>query len=308
MSNSSVRIRNLKSFYSITTETSKIKHQVIFDWLWVLLWNSKDNLLYNPITDNSVEKFLVKARWNIADILLWANFGKPSQRLEIINCWNQNQVYFFMHLLASVSNQVVHNIWYTDTLIVENPFNYLPDTVNSIAIGWAVADCAAICSNWKNKIIWISHVWRKGIKNQIIEQLIDYYKFSVWENWLNEIKFFISPMAWKNYEFEEKSLIDKLGKIFQKYNIDHIKDEIFIRYANNPKKWTFYMRKLIKRIFLEHQIEPSQIYFHPDDTTDINNVWPSYRLHSLWKKWHLPGSPIYNSRMWVFNVLYKKFL
>jgi len=105
----------------------------------------------------------------------------------------------------------------------------------------------------------------------------------------------------------------KFAKISEKYNIDFMKDKI-VEKTNNPDKVVFFLERLIKRIFLENWTTLKQLTFHQDYTTDLNNSWPSYRIHSLWKKWIITSDMtiksqnwiIPDARLWVFNTIFNK--
>jgi hypothetical protein len=43
--------------------------------------------------------------------------------------------------------------------------------------------------------------------------------------------------------------------------------------------------KLIKAILLKLWVPEENMNFYPEYTTNLDNSWPSYRIHSLFKKW-----------------------
>jgi len=277
--------------------------ETIFDGTWQLLKWKKDNLLYN-IDPNKPEKewideLLYKLTWNIADVLCGVNFKKPGKKLFYTDNLELNDKYWAETI----------NVWYLDSYLLIDPLCIIKNTdKKSIWIWWAVADCAWIASsyNWLYpwEIIWLTHAWRTWIKNWVIEQLIDFYKKTLWEEKLKFVDFDISPTAGKNYEWDINIFFKVFNNILNKYNIDPIKENII---EINKDKWFFYLDRIIKRIFLENWVNLEQLNFHKDYTTSFNNSWPSYRVHSLYKKWIFPSEKvIYDARMWVFNLVYKK--
>jgi len=304
-----LKIRNLNEFYSIQREfKSWIIQETINDGVWVLIWNNKDNLLYNKkciewlykkeIEEERLETIIKTIKTSLADILLWVDFTQPWRNIEILK-WN-----IFKN--DNIKNQI-KNRWYLDTLLLENPFEIFNNS-KSIAIWSAVWDCAAISSFyidelWKKQIIWLTHVWYVGLKNWVVEQLIDAYKSIIWRKNLKHIYFDISPLAWENYEFEKEFLLKLFADIFKEYDIDYIQDGIFKPYINTKEKGDFMIWKLLERILLENGIEKKQLNFNNDYTTSFDNSWPSYRLHSLSINWELGWDIIPNSRMWIFNVI-----
>jgi len=304
--------KNIDWFYSIKKWFKYgIIQETINDGLGILLWKEKDNLLYNKEAlwlnkeqqEERWQNILENTRKNIANILVWADFKQPWQNIKIIQ-WNK--------LGENIQNlkdwkiEWVYNIWYTDNLLLEDPFKN--SNIKSVALWGAVWDCANISSFYKGnekEIMWISHAWYAGLKNQVVEQLIDSYKSLIWRENIKKIIFDISPLAGINYEFEEEVLLKLFKNFFKKYDIDHIQDNIYKPYKNNTGKWYFMTGKLLERILLENGIEKKQLNFHPDDTTSYDNKWPSYRLHTLSKQWLYDWKNIPNSRMWVFNILRK---
>ena len=361
----------------------------VFDWKWTLLKETKDNLLYNIdwIAENwkklnSQER--LKSIWeiaqkNIADLLIWTDFKKPSKNL--ISIKNTSD----LHNYSNKKEENI-NLWYADNTIIFNTQNILKDLwINSLALWWAVADCGWICWNYNNwEIISISHAWWGWITNWVVEQLIYTYMAELWKKEFQKVQFDFSPMAWINYEWDKdifdknvenyiqnlnkqyqtlekeikdiklniykiknniysqynrknlekqikgyKIKVDKLIisqnelktfnihqkfiKIAREYNIDYMKDKI-VENSSNTKKVIFFLDRLIKRIFLENWANINQLNFHKENTTDLNNSWPSYRIHSLWKNWIITPNMtlkskdwiVPDSRLWVFNTVYKK--
>jgi len=111
-----------------------------------------------------------------------------------------------------------------------------------------------------------------------------------------------------------------IKRLKEKYNIDLEKDWIFIPHKNNLNKWIFYLDRLIEQILIKLWVPKENIKFATDQngnriyTTDLDNSWPSYRIHSLWKKWvisaeHTKKSKngvVYDSRIIVINSFYKQ--
>ncbi len=297
-----------------TTFSDMTKQQTIYDWIWDFL-DTKDSMLYNKwnvkkwITkqEEEQENYEIEKRWqkieedmkkNIADIFLWADFKKPSRDIKIIQENELDQV--------SKENETI-NVWYFDNLIVESNPSIFKEK-NSIAIWWAVWDCAGISSFYKGvnkQIMGITHAWHPGLKNNVVEQLIYAYKTLLWREEFKKVNFDISPLAGINYEFEENILLKLFKKQFREYDIDHIQDWIFIPYYENKEKWFFMIWKLLERIFLENGIEQNQLNFHDENTTLFENKWPSHRLHTLSKNWQIDMKNVPDSRMWVFNIIRK---
>ncbi len=353
----------------------------IFDWKWNLLKEKKDDLLYNINWINKnwkeidphkrLETIWKTAQKNIADLLIWTDFKKPSK--ELVRLTETSDLYDYLQ-----KNNKFINLWYADNTIIFNTPKILKELwINSLSLWWAVADCGWICWNYNNwEIISISHAWWGWITNWVIEQLIYTYMAELWKKEFQKVQFDFSPMGWINYEWDKNSFdknllnhmkyltkqeekiveeiskliydivlenkkiiknynsklnefnilhkkIEKLTEIFnlnqkfskiaEEYNIDYMKDKI-VEKSSDPKKVIFFLDRLIKRIFLENWANIEQLNFHKEQTTDLNNTWPSYRIHTLrekwiigpdmtlkWENWIIP-----DSRLWVFNTVYKK--
>lgn len=336
-------LKDVDWFYSKTTKYDDVIQKTIYDGLWLLLEN-EDDFLYNKWTIKEAEKltskdlkindFLIK-RWNfiqkkmsdIADVLLWVDFKKPANNIKIYQ-WNTTNSFDVLPIKIPEDYYDNFNLdnpyenynlnpnknidlclkkwdqWYYDNFIIEDPLKIFEKS-NSVALAWAVWDCAGINSFYKKgekQIIWITHAWYHGLKNKVVEQLIDAYKSIIWREEIKKVIFDISPLAGINYEFEEKVLLSLFKEQFKNYDIDHIQDGIFIPYEQDKEKWFFMIWKLLERIFLENGIEKNQLNFHQDYTTSFDNKWPSYRLHTLSKNWII-DIDIPNSRMWVFNII-----
>ena len=350
----------------------------IFDWNWIYIkW--RDELLYNIDwfgidSQERLEKLIKQAQPRIADLLLWTDFKKPAKNLnritdiEDIECFDE-------------PSEKAIDLWYYDNTFVFNTQDILEELwINSLALWWAVADCAWICGSYNNwEIISISHVWWQWTVNWVIEQLVYTYMAELWRKEFSKVQFDLSPMAWVNYEWDKnnfweiisewkelKTLINHLKEyiseleklknitqlrknneeirnidirltqakknlkeaqdglkdiykqtlfldIAEEYNIDFIKDKI-VEESKNPKKVIFFLDRLIKRIFLENWARLEQLHFHSSYTTDFDNSWPSYRTHSLWKRWVITTPMtkksinwiVPDARMGVFNVVSKK--
>lgn len=296
-------------FYSIKREyIDWTIQETINDGLWLLLdKNQKDQLLYNKDALWISEKEKIK-RWhnilkttqkNLADALVWVDFKKPRRNIKIFQ-WDD-----FQNL--DIPNWV-SEIWFADNILIKNPLK-LYNNAKSVALWGAVWDCAWISSFYKDnktEVIWLTHAWYIGLKNKVIEQLIDSYKTLIWRENIKDIIFDISPLAGINYEFEKEYLLKLFKETFKEYDIDYIKDDIFRPYKHNKKRWYFMIWNLLKRILLENWIKEQQLNFNKDYTTDFNNKWPSYRLHSLSLKWLFQEKKIIpNARLWVFNIIKK---
>lgn len=368
------QLKKAKNTYSENVIFDGIWKLIENDWLWYNIDGYNENRKFNH--NERLQKVLDTMKVNIADLLLFANFKKPDNKIVDLR-----YAYDLEKVLWKTPRWNKINVWYTDTLFVRNVSDFMKDMwITSLALGWAVADCAAIIWISKDKnAISITHAWYAWVFNWVLETLIKTYKENPRST--KEADFYISPMAWINYEFdnifdpekiekeykEAKKEFEKIKDLYDwkywndgivffyfgkvdwyydnelitaeellkkdyikvekkylktkymyelitKYNIDFIKDKIFEPYKDNPKKWIFHLRRLIKRIFLELWVEEENLHFHPDDTTDFNNKWPSYRVHSLWKKWVIPASAtqksknwiVYDARMWAFVVINKK--
>ena len=371
---------HLQNFRKVKNQYSE---EIIFDGIWKLIKN--DWLGYNIDWFNENGKFkhnkrlqeiLNKMNIKIADLLLFANFKKPDNKII-----NLRFAYDLEKILWKYPKWDKINVWYTDTIFIRNLSDFMKDMwINSLALWWAVADCGAIIWISKDKnAVSITHAWYTWIFNWVLETLIKTFKENPWAS--SEADFYISPMAGVNYEFNNifnpaiieenytkaKKKFEKVKDLYEwkywndwivfyclwnvdwysdsdlivsleimnnkiypetkkkyltakymyelttKYNIDFIKDKIFEPYKNNPEKWIFYLRRLIKRIFLELWVKEENLHFHPDDTTNFDNKWPSYRVHSLWKNGIIPASAtkkaenwiVYDSRIWAFVVINK---
>ena len=111
-------------------------------------------------------------------------------------------------------------------------------------------------------------------KKEFLETQIIYYSYKKELNKVNNIKKWLAAIKFQLF----------LKKL-EKYWIDVIKDWILVPYKNNPEKWHLYLDKLIKAILLKLWVPEENMNFYPEYTTDLNNSWPSYRIHSLFKKW-----------------------
>jgi len=382
--NKKIKIKQ-NGYYHLENNNWKYSEEIIFDWIWKFLKN--DWLWYNLDWQDENWKFkhperlkhiLDNMTTNIADLLLFANFKKPDNKII-----NLRFAYDLEKVLWKIPRWKKINVWYTDTLFVRNVSEFMKDMwITSLALWWAVADCAAIVWISKDKnAISITHAGYSWVFNGVLETLIQAFKENPWAR--SEADFYISPMAWVNYEFDnifdsktitqkyfkikeefekvkglyewkygnewiieyfywntithysEYQLITALNKLkddlyprikkeylkakymyklVTKYNINFIKEKIFEPYKDNPEKWIFHLRRLIKRIFLELGVKEENLHFHPDDTTSFDNKWPSYRVHTLWKKWIIPASftqksenwIVYDSRLGAFLVINKK--
>jgi len=96
-----------------------------------------------------------------------------------------------------------------------------------------------------------------------------------------------------------------LKRAKEEYQIDFIKDKILVPYKNNPEKWDFYLDRLIKAILTKLWVPEKNIHFTKDEswnivyTTDLNNKWQSYRIHSLWKTGKLPANWTVKAKNWI---------
>ncbi len=344
-------------YYSREEIWEVYSNQVVCDGIWLLLRKVRDNLAYNIdwITENwkkinpskRLEKLLLNLRPVIADLLLWVNFKKPAQNIKIIQNKNDIEPVTLIRWWW--------NLWYYDNAVIYWTYDLMKELgIKSVALGGAVADCAAICGNYNNgEIISLTHAGWQWIFNRVIEQLVSAYYLKIWRKALKKVKFDISPTAWVNYEWESKffdikflkDYVKKLKEIkksysnwdiscidnyyteikklplyeaflslFEDYDIDPIAEKIFIKDNVNPEKGIFILRKLIERIFVENWVDPEQLNFHPAFTTDLNNRWPSYRIHSMWKNWQIKPDwtkkssnwVVYDARMGVFNIVRKR--
>ncbi len=172
--------------------------------------------------------------------------------------------------------------WWIDWLIIKS----LNSTKEKISIILWVADCWAINftdKTWNN--IGLVHAWyvwtAKWIVWNIFKQLENINNFS-------EYKFYIAPMAWKNFELN-KDFFEKLYKnLFNEYNFK-FKDYIFKEYKKDwIKKIHINLRKIINDILIHHWVKQENIVFSEIETNSKNNPWPSYRLNKT------------NKRIWVF--------
>lgn len=329
------KISSIDGLYIKETKKWNLTQTTIFDGIWWALRNKKDNLLYNIRVNwkknyKRLEDIVENIWYNLSDIIIWVDFTNHSKnKLEINSakdiCYTPQQI-----------SQNGYTLWEKDNVFIFDTKNILKQAcINSLALWWAVADCAGICWNYNNwEIISLSHVWWQGILNKVLEQLIYTYKAELWNKEIKNVIFDISPTAWINYEWEknffdiaylkerEKELKEKWKQntkefqiistfleIFETYNINPLKDNI-IKTISKDKVY-FYLDRIIKRIFLENWIDIKQLNFHPDYTTDLNNKWPSYRIHTLWQKgiieanWTQKSKDniVYDSRMWIFNII-----
>ena len=297
---------NTDWFYlSNSREWEEFNQTSVFDGIWNYLWSKKDNLLYNidgfdknwkKIEHWERIKHLLKyISWKLADVLLWVNFKKPAKRLLKLNEenfeWNKYNARLWF------------DIWYYDNIfLIDTPKIMEKLNSNSIWLAGAVADCAGVCGTYENgEIISLSHIWWVWVVNGVIEQLIYTYMAELGKEEFKKVQFDFSPMAGVNYEWDSDSFFEKFWKILDEYNIDAIKEQIFVQDTKywNLSKWDFYLDRLIKRIFLENGANIEQLHFHKDYTTDLGNKWPSYRIHSLFQKWIILPEHTKKSKNWI---------
>ena len=292
------------------------RHSIVFDWIWSIIWDEDNNLLYNIdwLNENwekidsqkRLEEMIKKIQPKLADLLLWIDFKKPAKNL--IRITDKEDIECFDDI-----DQKAIDLWYFDNAFIIDSRNILNNLwIKSLALWWAVADCAWICWNYGNwDIISLSHVWWQWLNNWVIEQLIYTYMAELWKKEFSFVDFDFSPMAWDNYSWDREKFFDTFKDKLQEYDINAIKERIFVPYKNDKNKWFFYLDRFIKRIFLENWANLEQLNFSSDYTTSLDNRWPSYRIHSLWKQWIIESNMtkkwknnmVPDARMWVFNIV-----
>ena len=351
-------------------------YEIVFDgWKWF----GKDNLLWNIdwLDENwqhlnkeeRIKQVVNTINQHTKWLVIFANFKEPANNiLEIDGNYPILARYQLEKILKdSTLTTKWWNIWFYDTVFINNAQKLANDLNRPITLTWAVADCAAITTY--NKKTWtasITHAGREGIVNGVLETLIKKHK----TNWdLKDVQFNLSPMAWVNYEWDidkfyqdYKKLIPKLEKTLEdlrldyrygcteqwyesmiincqkelrekinllerkisflkflkrakeEYQIDFLKDKIIVPYKNHPEdktkknypnKWHFYLDRLIKVILTKLWVPEENIHFTKDEnwnivyTTDLNNKWQSYRIHSLWKAGNLPANWTVKAKNWI---------
>lgn len=149
-----------------------------------------------------------------------------------------------------------------------------------------VADCAPIwfsTSDWNT--IWLIHAWYKWVFSWIIWNFLSileelWIKFNNIE-WEKTAEIYIWPMAWSDFELP-RDYYQSLYDWFSDWNPCFDPDDYFS--YNWDWKWFFDLRNLIKDILRNSWISVSKyVTCSSIDTTNPNNIWPSYRLHCISK-------------------------
>lgn len=260
-------------------ENYKLSNAIIFDWIWKVY--KEDNELYK-ISGNidKLNRIIENSKKKLNALISWVDFTKPDRNL----------------LKIEKSKDFNNNLWYQDSVLVYDIKNIKKD-IWPFWLAWAVWDCAAVCYV-SDEMIWISHVWWQWIKNRVIEQVAEVLK----EDFdISKIRVYISPAAWVNYRWKVDDFDKNILDVLKDYKIK--KDKIFK--LINLNEWDFYLKVLVSLILIKNWFV--NIFMHHDDTTNLKNRWPSYRIYSLsLKKQFLSKKminwKIYNSRLWVFNI------
>lgn len=165
-------------------------------------------------------------------------------------------------------------------------------TLQKVGIIIGVGDCAVIAWNTRDKShIFSIHAWYKGtlgngeeenkgiIANLFLKLTEDNIEAKDIE------KLYIGPMAGSNFELPRsyyQTLSKEIKNTYAKINF-----ESYFKVRSNTwnsdiseLKWTLNLRKLIKDILMQHDIQEDQLFVYPIDTTNPSNRWPSYRLFS----------------------------
>ena len=239
-------------------------------WVKVLVdWYMFDESFWNKAKIDDILKLIdfsdEKNRKTI-----WINAKGHSNVVEIINAKNIN------------TRVKMLNKW-IDWVVIKNLDRYK----DKISVILPVADCAAITfSNQKWYNIWIIHAWWEWISKDIIWNLINKLKI-VNTEWLDELQFYIWPMAWKWFEFWKKDYFKSFYNLFDKWNSYWLSPHNYFEEISTDK-WYLNLRKMILDIFILNWIKKDQIIFSDIETNSPNNNWPSYR-----ENWT-------DKRIWIF--------
>ncbi len=203
-------------------------------------------------------------------------------------------------MVIDLNKQIYHysfnpDVWYGDgVIVIKNNLLY-----EKIAVWWFVGDCAAIIMKYKNEMIWILHAGWPWTTKWVVSHYINLLKEILWDNGsqksLNELRFFVSPMAWNDFELPTELVKNNFEDFIKRNKVSY---SHFFKVNNyKPSHWFLDLRKAIKIEFQNQWIDTvKQIWFHPDNTTDISNGWPSYRLFS--KKIYS-----YDDRLAAFGII-----
>lgn len=170
-----------------------------------------------------------------------------------------------------------------DSVIITN----LKETQEKISLILWVADCWAIAISDKSwNTIWLAHAWYAWVAKDIIWNTIE--NLCKINSNLEEFSFYVAPMIWKKFEFEEWKYFEIFEDLAKKYklNLREYFNPILLPLSKIEKdstpKWYLDLRKIIIRIFELNWICEKQIIFSEVETNNPNNSWPSYRLYTIY--------------------------
>lgn len=166
------------------------------------------------------------------------------------------------------------------------------ESKNAVWIILWVADCAPIV--WSNddwSVMFNIHWWYKWVlwnweesNPGIIYSLISQLE-SQWINPNHISKIHLWPMAWNNFELPLDYYESLIRYISKEYKIIDFKEYFTLNWSineKNQKLWHLNLKWLVDVLLRYHWVSMYNIEDSWISTTDKNNNWPSYRLHSQW--------------------------
>lgn len=107
---------------------------------------------------------------------------------------------------------------------------------------------------------------------------------------LDDMSFYISPMAGDNFELPRDYAQRVFANLFDRYGFDE--KEFFLPHTSDNSKIFLDLKGIISRILKEQGIQDSQIHFDSRATNDAATNIPSHRLHTIAKGLTEKGSRI----------------
>jgi len=150
-----------------------------------------------------------------------------------------------------------------------------------------IADCWWIIVQSSSWISWLYHAWYKWVSwnvNEdlwIIINLIDSLRSLYNSDDLSEFGFFLSPMAWKNFELNTDYIMGLFNEIFNEFNLDY--RNYVIKNPNKKGHSFLNLKLLIKDLLIKYwNLKEEQLkWFKSKAKLETNNpksIFPSYRL------------------------------
>ena len=246
-----------------------------YDTIFITNAQRLANYLNKPIT----------LTWAVADCAAITTYNKKNWSISITHAWRQ---WIVNGVLESLIETHKDN-WFLKDI----QFNLSP--LAGINYEWEISK---LYQNYKNII--------PELEKKLDDLRTDYY-YNCITYWFRsrviECKKIIKNKI--NSLEKELSFLKFLERLNEIYQIDLLKEKILVPYKKAPKKWDFYLDRLIKNILLKLWVPEENIHFTKDNdwkivyTTDLNNKWQSYRIHSLWKDSKIPPNWTVKAKNWI---------